>query len=108
MTSRHGSKACAHFPKFAFRFRATFFTNFGKSEGHKQVEDSGTACRSEVPERTRRLWYRDFRSAVPVRRDMDWGEHLPAGMWMVLKKRLAAAYFIGKIGRPSTRWPGRA
>ena len=44
------------------------FSRASESHGHQQTYGSGTAYRSEVPERTRRLWCRDFRSAVLARK----------------------------------------
>src|SRR6202030_4865943 len=39
-------------------------TNFGKSWALANLLNLGPLYRSEVPDRTRRLWCRDFRSAV--------------------------------------------
>jgi hypothetical protein len=48
---------------------ATLFGELRKAMGTGKFIDSSTASRSEVPEREPRgLWYRDFRSAVPVAR----------------------------------------
>src|SRR6476646_847638 len=43
---------------------APTFHELRKVRGTSKLIDSSTAYRSEVPERTRRLWCRDFRSAV--------------------------------------------
>src|ERR1700758_3300564 len=43
---------------------ARIFCELRKVTGTRKLIDSSTAYRSEVPERTRRLWCRDFRSAV--------------------------------------------
>jgi hypothetical protein len=43
---------------------APTFTNFGKSWALENLLILVPLCRSEVPDRTRRLWRRDFRSAV--------------------------------------------
>src|SRR5271163_1731422 len=43
---------------------APTFTNFAKSWALENLLILVPLCRSEVPDRTRRLWSRDFRSAV--------------------------------------------
>jgi len=49
-----------------------------------------------------RLWCRDFRAAVLGQRDMHC--HLLETTGILHKKRLAAAYFLGKNRRTSRSW----
>jgi hypothetical protein len=62
--------ARCHFPVPTFRsscsVAAPTSTNFGKSWALANLLILVPPYRSEVPDRTRRLWCRDFRSAVPV------------------------------------------
>src|SRR5579871_66263 len=55
----------AHFPKFVIHLGNAFY-ELRKAMGTSSVNDSSTAFRSEVPERARCVWCRDFRSAVLV------------------------------------------
>src|SRR5579872_2288760 len=53
---------------------APTFTNFGKSWALINLSILVPLYRSEVPDRIRRLWCRDFRSAVLVREAWGYGE----------------------------------
>src|ERR1700758_4501467 len=54
-----------HFPKFVLHRELPTLTNFGKSWALASLLILVPLNRSEVPDRIRRLWCRDFRSAVP-------------------------------------------